>query len=81
MIRPESCRGIELSKSLSNSSAAGTKGSLDLSFCCCVFGVDWSRSWWRCSGTIARRARYSVALFLRSSERIIPARTKDYRLG
>jgi len=58
---------LDLSRSFSSSSAAGTKGCLNLSSCCCVVGVNKNRSWRRCSGSIARRARDSVALFRRSS--------------
>jgi len=40
---------LDLSRSYSSSSAAGTKGDLDLSSRCCVVGVNRSRSWRRCS--------------------------------
>jgi len=62
-------------------SAAGTKGYLDLSSRCCVVGVNRSRSWKTCFGSIARRARDSVALFWRSSMGIIPVRTKGLSIG
>jgi len=52
---------------LSSSSATGTKGCLNLSSRCCVVGANRSRSWRKCSGSIARRARDSVDLFRRSS--------------
>jgi len=57
---------LDLSRSFSSSSAAGTKGCLDLSSRWCVVGVNRNRSWRRCSGFIARRARDSVALFRQS---------------
>jgi len=48
---------LNLSWSFSSSSATGTKGCLDLSSHCCVVSVNRSRSWRRCSGSTARRAR------------------------
>jgi len=67
---------LDLSRSFSSSSAAGTKECFDVSSRCCIIGVNRSRSWRRCSGSIARRARENVALFRRSSVGVIPARTK-----
>jgi len=72
---------LDLSRSFCISSAAGTKGCLDLRSRCCVVGVNRSRTWRRCSGSIARRARDSVALFRRSSVGVIPARTKRLSIG
>jgi len=54
---------LNLTRSFSSSGAAGTKKCLDLSSHCCVASVNKSRSWRRCSGSIARQARDSVALF------------------
>jgi len=67
---------LDLSRFFSNFSAAGTKGYLNLSSHCYVVGLNRYRSWRSCSGSIARRARNSVALFRRSSVVVVHAMTK-----
>jgi len=71
---------LDLSRSFSSSSAADTKGCVDLSSRCCLIGANMSRSWRRCSGSIARQARDSVALFLQSSVVLISATKKTFSI-